>query len=95
MSDVVREAFKREWTPAAAARDGGNLNEAHRRLDRAHILSQCFTMLHVRSQVGMMRLGLHRQDMHEVTAKCSPLRAVVTALPMWAGTRCTRARPCP
>ncbi|MGB5104358.1 MAG: DUF3703 domain-containing protein, partial [Steroidobacteraceae bacterium] len=69
MNAAVRDAFDREWRFAVAALDAGDLDGAFRHLERAHILGQRSTRLHVRSHVGMLGVGWRRRDAREVSGQ--------------------------
>ena len=51
------QAFAQEWDLAQAARRGGDLDRAFHHLERAHILGQRRTWLHVKSHLAMLRIG--------------------------------------
>jgi Protein of unknown function (DUF3703) len=60
MNSVIRDAFEREWSLAGVACDAGDLATAFHHLERAHVLGQRSTRLHVRSHVGMLGIAWRR-----------------------------------
>lgn len=71
-------AFAHEWSAADAARRAGNFDLAFHYLERAHILGQRRTWLHVRSHLGMLRVGWQRADLREIAGQV--VRIVAAAL---------------
>lgn len=78
MNDRIDAAFRTEWMAAVAARRAGDHATAMRRLERAHILGQHRTGLHVRSHMGMLALAWQRGDRREIVGQL--LRIVAAAL---------------
>lgn len=78
MNAAVRDALEREWRLAVTARDAGDLDAAFRHLDRAHVLGQRSTRLHVRSHLGMLGIGWRRRDAREIAGQL--VRIVAAAL---------------
>ena len=72
------EAFAQEWAQARAARCAGDHDRAFHHLERAHILGQGRAWLHVKSHLGMLRLGWQRRDWREVPGQL--LRIIAAAL---------------
>ena len=58
MHAKLRAAFESEMAQADAARRAGSLDAAFRHLERAHVLGQQFVAPHVRSHLGMLRIGV-------------------------------------
>jgi hypothetical protein len=56
----------------------GELDRAFAHLERAHILSQRLTIMHVRTHLAMLTIGWKRRDAREVVGQLS--RAVAAAL---------------
>ena len=101
MGQVIREAFDREWQLSRAARDAGDLDAAFDHLERAHILGQRSTRLHVRSHVGMLGIAWRRRDAREITGQLTRIVAAALFSRLWvpvgntvAPTSVPRA-PCP
>lgn len=78
MNGAVDAAFRAEWAAAVTARRCGDYATAMRHLERAHILGQRHTGLHVRSHVGMLGLAWQRRDLREIAGQL--LRIVAAAL---------------
>lgn len=74
----LEQAFAHEWALARAARLAGAHDVAFRHLERAHILGQRRTWLHVKSHLGMLRLGWQRRDLRELLGQ--PARIVAAAV---------------
>lgn len=101
MGRVVREAFDREWQLSLAARDAGDLERAVGHLERAHILGQHSTRLHVRSHVGMLRIAWQRSDAREITGQLTRIFAAALFSRLWVpvgntgGANVSATRPMP
>ncbi len=101
MNAAVRDAFDREWRLAVADRDAGNLDGAFRHLERAHILGQRSTRLHVRSHVGMLGVGWRRRDAREVSGQLVRIVAAALFSRLWVpvgntgGANVSAMRPMP
>lgn len=80
---TLRAAFEHEWALAAAARAQGNLDLAFRHLERAHVLGQRSTRLHVRSHVGMLAVGWRRRDRREVFGQLTRIVAAALFSRLW------------
>lgn len=80
---TLRAAFEHEGTLAAAARAQGNLDLAFRHLERAHVLGQRYTRLHVRSHVAMLALGWQRRDGREVFGQLARIVAAALFSRLW------------
>lgn len=101
MNAAVRDAFEREWRLAAAARDAGDLDGAFHYLERAHILGQRSTRLHVRSHVGMLGIGWRRRDAREISGQLVRIVAAALFSRLWVpvgntgGANVSAMRPMP
>lgn len=71
-------AFDQEWELARVARGQGDLDRAFHHLERAHVLGQRRTWRHVKSHLGMLRIGWLRSDAREVTGQL--LRIIAASL---------------
>ena len=97
----VREAFPIEWQAAAAACRAGDYDTAFRHLERAHVLSQRHTWLHVRSHLGMMHVGWMRRDAREVFGQATRTLAAMLFSRIWVppgntgGANVSAFRPMP
>jgi hypothetical protein len=83
MSDAIDRAFRAEWNAAAAARDRGDLAAAFAHLERAHILGQRRTWLHLRSHVGMLSLAWQRRDRRELVGQLARIVAAALFSRLW------------
>ena len=83
MSSVVEEAFLREWAAAVAARRGGDLDGAFAHLERAHIIGQRRTALHMRSHCGMLAIGWQTRDRREVVGQLGRIIAALIFSRLW------------
>lgn len=83
MSAPLRTAFTNEWASARAARLAGDLDGAFRHLERAHILSQRLTWLHVKSHLGMWRIGWLRSDWRELIGQSTRIVAALLFSRIW------------
>jgi hypothetical protein len=79
----LRTAFEHEWHLAKDAEHRGALDEAFAHLERAHILGQSITRLHVRSHLGMLRLGWRRRAPREVFGQLSRIVAATLFSRLW------------
>lgn len=70
-----RAAYKAEAQAARSAFKAGKLDEAFRRLERAHILSQPWPGAHTWTHWMMLRVGWRRRDLHEVRGQVIRLAA--------------------
>lgn len=101
MNAAVRDAFEREWRLAMAARDAGDLDGAFHHLERAHVLGQRSTRLHVRSHVGMLGIGWRRRDPREISGQLVRIVAAALFSRLWVpvgntgGANVNAMRPMP
>ncbi|MBP9590769.1 MAG: DUF3703 domain-containing protein [Steroidobacteraceae bacterium] len=101
MNSAIRDAFEREWSLAGAARDAGDLATAFHHLERAHILGQRSTRLHVRSHIGMLGIAWRRRDAREITGQLTRIVAAALFSRLWVpvgntgGANVSATRPMP
>jgi hypothetical protein len=101
MGRVIREAFEREWQFSRAARSAGELDTAVRHLERAHILGQRSTRLHVRSHVAMLSIAWQRRDLRGITGQLTRIVAAALFSRLWVpvgntgGANVSATRPLP
>ncbi|KFL36880.1 DUF3703 domain-containing protein [Arenimonas donghaensis] len=101
MHAVLRQAFESEWTLAREARQQGNLDLAFHHLERAHILGQRSTRLHVRSHLGMLAIGWQRRDARELAGQTVRIVAAALFSRFWVpegntgGANVSATRPMP
>lgn len=97
----IQVAFEREWIAARSARRAGNLDRAFHHLERAHILSQRLTLLHVKSHLGMWHIGWLRRDLHELVGQSTRVVAALLFSRLWVpigntgGANVSAFRPMP
>ena len=83
MTDAVRMAFAQEWSAAAAARKDGDLGRAFHHLERAHVIGQRRTWLHVRAHLAMLAIGWRRRDRREIAAQLPRIVAAAVFSRLW------------
>jgi hypothetical protein len=66
---AIAAAIDADRQAARAARAAGDLDEAWRRLERTHVLSQPWAWPHVRSHLDMLRLAVHARDRREIVGQ--------------------------
>jgi hypothetical protein len=69
MHEALRQALQCEFDAAARAIATGDLDAGFRHLERAHVLGQAHVIPHVKSHLGMLRVGLMRRDLGEVVGQ--------------------------
>jgi len=79
----ILAAFHNEMQIADQARNENDLNLAFCHYERAHILSQKYTFPHIRSHIGMLRIGLLRKDMREIFGQCVRMIAALVFSKLW------------
>lgn len=83
MTPGLKAAFDQEWNAAREARRAGDLQRAFAHLERAHILSQRHTLRHMRSHLGMLRVGWQRKDGREVAGQLARVLAASLFSRIW------------
>lgn len=78
MTPVLKEAFEREMDEAQRLYRDGQLDQAFKHLETAHVLGQRRVVPHVRSHWLMLKVGLHRRSAPEVFGQA--VRIVLGAL---------------
>ena len=101
MTTPIRTAFAHEWTSAQQARRAGDLSLAFHHLERAHILSQRLTWLHVKTHLGMWHIGWLRRDLRELFGQGTRIFAAALFSRIWVpigntgGANVSPLRPMP
>ena len=101
MTTHIRTAFAQEWNSAQQARLAGDLSLAFQHLERAHILSQRLTWLHVRTHLAMWHIGWLRQDLRELFGQSTRILAAALFSRIWVpigntgGTNVSPLQPMP
>lgn len=80
---TVLKAFQQEVQSAVDARNKGDLNLAFHHYERAHILSQKYTLPHIKSHLGMLRIGFLRKDLREIFGQCVRVVAALIFSKLW------------
>ena len=82
MNDLLA-AWRSELDAGNAALAAGDLAEAFRRFERAHILGQRRTRLHVRAHIAMLRVGWRRRDRKEILGQLKRIVAAALFSRVW------------
>jgi Protein of unknown function (DUF3703) len=69
MKKALKQAFEAEMAAAAARYRKGQLVRAFRHLEVAHVLGQGHVLPHVRSHWWMLKIGMRRRSVREVTGQ--------------------------
>jgi hypothetical protein len=83
MRDPLTNAWGEELAAADRLRTHGDPAGAFRHLERAHILGQRRTLLHVRAHWEMFKLGCVRRDPREVLGQLPRLLAALLMSRIW------------
>lgn len=83
MNERRRRAFEDEWAKARSALRSGDLRQSFAHLERAHVLGQRSTRLHVRSHLAMLQVGWRRRDVREVTGQLFRIVAAALLSRVW------------
>ncbi|TDR45587.1 uncharacterized protein DUF3703 [Tahibacter aquaticus] len=83
MNQTIAQAFSNEWQAAKIARKAGELDQAFAHLERAHILGQRHTWLHVRSHVGMLGIAWQRREVREIIGQLTRIVAAGAFSCIW------------
>jgi hypothetical protein len=76
-------SFERELRQAQQACRAGDHSRATHHLQRAHILGQGVTVLHVRSHLELLRMNWRRRDWKEVAGQLSRITAAALFKGVW------------
>lgn len=82
-NERLRAAIRCEWDNSRVAAAAGELDTAFRHLERAHILSQRLTGMHVRTHLAMLAHGWRRRDAREVLGQLSRAFAAACFSRIW------------
>jgi hypothetical protein len=83
MSAAIRLACQAEMDKGRRARALGALDEAFAHFERAHILGQRFTWLHVRAHGAMFGVGWQRRDLRELIGQVFRIAAAALLTRLW------------
>lgn len=101
MPPRLEAAFTLEMALADEARRAGQLDRAFAHLERAHVLSQRWTLAHVRSHLGMLGIGWMRRDWREIAGQLARIPAALMFSRIWipvgntGGANVSATRPMP
>jgi Protein of unknown function (DUF3703) len=83
-TDLLLTAYGQELTAGYASLERGDFAEAFRRFERAHILGQRRTRLHVRAHVAMLRVAWRRRESRELVGQVTRIVAAALFSRIWA-----------
>jgi hypothetical protein len=75
--------YRHELAEGYARLEQGDLIEAFARFERAHILGQRRTRMHMRAHAAMLRVGWRRRDHREVIGQLGRIVAAVLFSRIW------------
>ena len=79
----VTDAFEIEMQAGNALARQGRLDAAFRHYERAHVIGQRRTLLHVRAHRAMLTAGLSKRDAREIVGQMSRLLAALLFSRIW------------
>lgn len=82
-STALLTAYRDELSAGHAALKSRDFAEAFRRYERAHILGQRRTGLHVRAHVAMLRVAWRKGDMKELIGQVTRIAAAALFSRVW------------
>ena len=82
-AERLHAAFEHEMAQARSATARHDLDAAFLRLERAHILGQSRTWLHVRAHIAMLFIGWRRRDARELVGQVLRVVAAATKSRIW------------
>jgi hypothetical protein len=94
-------SYRQEMQFALEARKNGDPNLAFHHYERAHILGQKYTLLHIKSHVGMFQVGWLKKDLREIVGQCVRMVAALIFSKIWVpigntgGANVSALRPMP
>ena len=83
MSLDLLTVYRQELAAGYARLEQGDLIGAFARFERAHILGQRKTRMHIRAHVAMLKLGWRRRDQREVIGQLSRIVAAALFSRIW------------
>jgi hypothetical protein len=83
MNSALRTAYEAELSAANTAKGGGSVEVAFHHLERAHILSQRYTLAHVHVHWLMLRLGASVGAWREVIGQSKRIVAATVFSRIW------------
>lgn len=79
-------AYHAEMRLGTASLHAGDYDVAFRHFERAHILGQRMTTLHIRSHLAMLRVGSRRRDRREIVGQLCRIIAAALFSRLWVPT---------
>jgi hypothetical protein len=83
MSSALEWAIEEELRLGHEDLAAGELDRSFRHLERAHVLGQRNTRLHVRAHLAMLRVGWARGDVREATGQIARIAAAMLFSRIW------------
>ena len=83
MTPSLRIAIRSEWDLSSSSAVAGDLATAFSHLERAHILSQRLTGMHMRTHLLMLAIGWRRRDAREILGQLSRTVAAACFSRIW------------
>jgi hypothetical protein len=83
VTNDLPSAYRSELIAGHAALESGDLAEAFRRFERAHILGQRKTWLHLRAHVAMLRVAWLRRSKREILGQLTRIAAAAVFSRIW------------
>jgi len=97
----ILASYRNEMKFALEARKNCDFNLAFHHYERAHILGQKYTLPHIKSHIGMLRVGWLRKDLREIVGQCVRMVAALIFSKIWVpigntgGANVSALRPMP
>ena len=101
MTPALRALYDLELNAAQVAEQAGDFASAFQHLERAHIISQRYSWLHMRSHIAMLKIGWLRRDGREVFGQALRILAASVFSRIWVpegntgGANVSAMRPMP
>ena len=83
MHTELRQVYDREMQAAIESYGNDNFDKAFFHLERAHILGQSFTFPHAKAHWWMLKVGLKRRDLTEVTGQVVRILGALSFSRIW------------
>lgn len=79
----LQTAYRSELNSGYRSLESGDLGEAFRHFERAHVLGQRRTRLHVGAHVAMVRVAWRRRDIRELAGQMTRILAATLFSRVW------------
>lgn len=83
MNNILKQAYKSELKIGTEYFHENMLSEAFSHFERAHILGQRFIIAHTYSHIWMLKVGLRRRDLKEVSGQLVRIIASILFSKLW------------